>query len=129
DLPEATRGLPAPLTVTAARAPGFDEEIVLAAAGLPPNVAAALKNIPKGQNEVKVQLNPAAAAALGQFQVSFTGKAKHQNKEPLVATMPVSLVLALPFDLKVEPTPLKLTPGGKAKLKVTALRKGGFQRP
>jgi hypothetical protein len=129
DLPEATRGLPAPLTVTAVRAPGFDEEIVLAAAGLPPNVAAALKNIPKGQNEVKVQLNPAAAAPLGQFQVSFTGKSKYQNKEHLVATMPVPLVVALPFDLKVGPTPLKLTPGGKAKVKVTAVRKGGFQGP
>jgi hypothetical protein len=35
----------------------------------------------------------------------------------------------LPFDLKVEPMPLKLTPGGKAKLKVTATRKGGYQGP
>src|SRR5262249_8806808 len=64
DQPEAVRGLPAGLTITAAREPGFAEEIVLAPGGLPPNVAPMLKNIPKGQNEVKVQLTPAAAAPL-----------------------------------------------------------------
>jgi hypothetical protein len=43
--------------------------------------------------------------------------------------MPVALVLSLPFDLKVEPVPLKITQGGKVKLKVIATRKGGYQGP
>ena len=45
------------------------------------NVAAALKNIPKGQNDVKVTLTPTDKAALGSFPVTFTGKAKVQSKE------------------------------------------------
>jgi hypothetical protein len=129
DHPEAVRGVPATLTITANRAAGFTEDIVLAAVGLPPNVAPMLKNVPKGQNEVKVQLTPAANAPLGTFTVAFTGKAKFQNRDYTVTAPPVPLVLGLPFTLQVEPAVLKLTPGGKAKLKVTAVRKGGYQGP
>jgi hypothetical protein len=42
---------------------------------------------------------------------------------------PAPLVVALPFDLKAEPVPVKLLPGGKATLKVTATRKGGYAGP
>jgi hypothetical protein len=129
DQAEGIRGSPVPLTVTATRVPGFGEEIVLSAVGLPANVAPALKNIPKGENETKVQLNPAANAPLGQFPISIAGKAKYQNKDFSVTSQPVSLVLALPFDLRVEQVPLKLTPGGKAAVKVVANRKGGYQGP
>jgi hypothetical protein len=126
---EAARGTPAPLTVTAYRSPGFTEEIALAPVGLPPNVAPALKNIPKGQNEVKVQLNAALNATLGRFPISLTGKAKFQNREFDATAEPVDLVLALPFDLKVEPAAVKLTAGGKAMVKVTAVRRGGYAGP
>ncbi|MCC6421709.1 MAG: pre-peptidase C-terminal domain-containing protein [Gemmataceae bacterium] len=34
-----------------------------------------------------------------------------------------------PFALKVEPSPLKLAPGAKVKLKITAVRKGGYAGP
>jgi hypothetical protein len=129
DQAEYLRGGPVPVTITATRVAGFVEEIVLAPVGLPPNVAPALKNIPKGMNEVKAQLNPAANAPLAQFTISVTGKAKHQNKEYMVLAAPANLVLALPFDLKVEPAPLPIAPGAKAKIKVTAVRKGGYQGP
>jgi hypothetical protein len=129
DQPEALRGGPAALTITATRAPGFDEEIAITAAGVPANVAPALKNVPKGQNEVKAQLNVAANAAVGSFPVTFTGKAKFQNKDFSVEAAAVPLVVALPFDLKVEPAPVKLAPGDKAKVKVSAVRKGGYQGP
>jgi hypothetical protein len=129
DLPESLRGGPAAVTITATRAPGFDEEIAVTAAGLPANVAPALKNVPKGQSEVKAQLNVAANAAVGSFPITFTGKAKFQNKDFTVEAVPVPLVVALPFDLKVDPAPVKLTAGEKAKVKVSAVRKGGYQGP
>jgi hypothetical protein len=127
--PEQIRGGPAALTVTATRAAGFTEEIALTLLGLPANVAPALKNIPKEQNEVKAQVTPAANAALGQFTVSVSGRAKFQNKDYVVLAVPTRLVVALPFDLKVEPISLKLAPGSQDKMKVTAVRKGGYQGP
>jgi hypothetical protein len=39
------------------------------------------------------------------------------------------LVLALPFDLKVEPAVFKVEAGAKTKMKVLATRKGGYQGP
>jgi hypothetical protein len=129
DSSEFIRGGPVPITLTAVRAAGFMEEIVLAPVGLPPNVAPALKNIPKGQNEMKAQLTPAANAPLGKFLISVTGKAKFQNKDYVVIAAPADLVLSLPFDLKVEAPPIKLAPGDKAKIKVMAVRKGGYQGP
>jgi hypothetical protein len=79
DSPMAVPGMPAPFTITATRAPNFTGEIALTAAGLPGNVTAALKNIPAGQNEIKVQLAFAPAAAVGMFNFTVTGKAKHNN--------------------------------------------------
>jgi hypothetical protein len=61
--------------------------------------------------------------------VAFTGKAKAQNREFTVVTEPVTLNLTQPFELKVETAPLKLQPGGKAALKVSARRRGGYQGP
>jgi hypothetical protein len=129
DMPEAARGLPASVTISAARASGFAEEIALAPLAMPANVAAALKNIPKGQNEVKVQLTAAPAVPLGAHVLGFTGKAKHENVEYVVTAGPVNLVVVLPFDLKIEPVPFKLAPGAKAKIKVSAIRKGGYMGP
>lgn len=129
DQPEVLKGGTATVTVMAVRGPGFAEEITLAAANLPANVKPALKNIPKEQSEVKVQLVTDAKAAAGQFLVTFTGTAKFQDKSFTVTTLPVNLVVALPFELKVEGAPLKLKPGDKAKLTVTAVRKGGYQGP
>jgi hypothetical protein len=91
--PVASRGTPIPLIVRAARSPGFTEEIALSAVALPPNIAAAVQNIPKGQDEIHIQLNPAANAALGPFSMGITGKAKFQNKEFGVTSPPIDLEL------------------------------------
>jgi hypothetical protein len=129
DAGEALRGVAATVTVTAVRDAGFTEEITLAPGGLPPNVAAALKPIPKGANEVKVTLTPAANAAVGSFPFTLVGKAKYQTKDVTATSAPTQLVVSLPFALRAEPSPLKLVPGGKAVLKVTATRKGGYAGP
>jgi hypothetical protein len=129
DTAEALRGAAATVTVTAARDAGFTEEITLAPGALPPNVAPALKPIPKSANEVKVTLTPAANAALGSFTFTVVGKSKHQMKDVSATSAPAALVVALPFDLKAEPLPVKLLPGAKATVKVTATRKGGYAGP
>jgi hypothetical protein len=129
DAGEALRGTPATVTVTAVRDAGFTEEIALVPGPLPPGVAPALKPIPKGANEVKVTLTPAANTPLGSFTFLLTGKAKYQMKDVSGTSAPAPLVVSLPFDLKAEPLPVKLLPGGKATLKVTATRKGGYAGP
>jgi hypothetical protein len=129
DAGEALRGAAATVTVTAVRDAGFVEEIALSPGALPPNVAAALKPVPKGANEVKVTLTPAANAALGSFTFTLVGKSKHQTKDVSGTSAPAPLVVSLPFELKATPLPVKLLPGSKAVLKVTATRKGGYAAP
>ncbi len=128
---ELVRGVPTNLTVTATRQPGFTDAITFnPVVGLPPNVPVpAVKTIAKDQNEAKVAITAAANAPVGQYEFVLTGKTKFQNRDYIVSSLPVSLVIALPFDLQIEGAPLKLLPGDKAKLKVTAVRKGGYQGP
>lgn len=129
DTAESLRGVPVPLTITAQRAPGFAEEVELTASGLPANVTLPGLKIAKGQNEVKAQLTPAANAPVGQSPIRFSGKTKVGIKEFLVTSEPLNLVLVLPFELKIEPGALKIPQDGKAKIKITATRKGGYQGP
>jgi hypothetical protein len=129
--PEHVPGLPINVTITATRDAGFEEEITLnPVVGLPPTEKPpALKPIAKGQKDVKYQMTLSAKVPLGEHLLFFTGKTKFQNKELTAGALPASLVMALPFDLKVEP--FKLAAGEKegGKLKVTAVRKGGYQGP
>ena len=129
DTPESIRGGTSFATITVARADGFDAEIALAPIGLPQNVTTNAKSIPKGQNEVKVELKAAKNANLGEAPLTFSGKAKHMNKEFNVIAPPQNFVVALPFALKVEPTPVKVDAGEKVKFKVIAERKGGYKGP
>jgi hypothetical protein len=129
ELPEAVRGLSAMLVVTAARDPGFDGEIALAAAGLPPNVAAAPKPIAKGQTEAAIDLKVGEKAGLGSFAYSVVGRAQHEDRHYASTLLPPPLAVVLPFELKVEPNPVALDQGGKATLTVTAARKGGYGGP
>jgi hypothetical protein len=87
-------GKSATLTITAKRAPGFTAEIALTAAGLPPGVTAALKNIPVNQNEVKVQLTLAPTAKAGQpATITITGKVKYRERN-------VTATATAPFVIK-----------------------------
>ena len=53
---------------------------------MPANLTVALKNIPAGQNEIKVPVNLAANAAVGPFTLTITGKAKHNTRDYTVNT-------------------------------------------
>src|SRR5262249_5833394 len=129
DAAEHLRGGSATVTITATRDPGFTEEIALTATGQPANVTPALKNTAKGQNEVKAQFAVAANAHVAQFPIPSPGVPKYQGRVSSASSAPAPLVLPPPFTLAVTPTPLNVAQGGKAKLKVTAARKAGYQGP
>jgi hypothetical protein len=87
------------------------------------------KNIDKNQNSAQLALSAPVNVPLGRFAVRFRGTTKFQNRDFVITSTPAKVVLALPFALKVEPAPFKLTQGGKAKLKIIAARKGGYSGP
>jgi hypothetical protein len=127
--PDVLRGTPANITISATKGMGFDDAITITAVGLPPNVTAALKPLPKGSNDIQLQITAAANAPLGTFNVMFRGAAKAGGKDFAYYSAPLALSIALPFEVKVDPALLSLKPGAKGKVKVTAVRKGGFKGP
>jgi hypothetical protein len=128
---EAVPGLTAEVIFTAQRLPGFEEEISFAPpTGLPPKEAVpSLQPIPKGHNVARatVQLSPKVPP--GKFTVTFHARAKYHDADFAVQSPPLTLVVVRPFDLSISPAPVTITQGGKAKLKVTAVRRGGFDGP
>lgn len=129
--PEVLNTATAKLVIQAKRQPGFDDVITLnPPIGLPPNVAAPkVAAIAKGQAEIKVDVPLNPKAPLGEYLIVVNGKAKHMKRDFQGNSSAAKLVLTLPFALKVEPAALKLLPGQKAKLKITATRKAGYQGP
>jgi hypothetical protein len=117
------------LIVTATRETGFDGDINVAVAGLPPGVTAAPGAVPAGQAETQVEVKLTDKSGLGTFAFSVTGRGTHAGREVTATVLPPPLVVALPFELKVEPTQVPLDQGAKAELKVTAIRKGGYGGP
>jgi hypothetical protein len=125
---EGVRGMPLNLTVTATRATGFAEDIVLSVVNLPPNVAAAAKPIAKGANEAVFPISPAPNAPVGTFEPIIIGRGKFQGRDFTVSVAAPLTLEAASFELKAS-SPSALKPGDKAKLKVTAIRKGGYDGP
>ncbi len=93
DQPAGTPGKPLMLTVTVTRSAGFTGEVTLTATGLPANVTAALKPIPAGQNEIKVEIAPKENAAVGTFPITLSGKGRHRDRDVSANAAPVMLVL------------------------------------
>lgn len=122
--PQLLAGQSVTATVTATRAAGFTDPIVLGVTGLPPTVKAAPATIAKGQIETRMTLTAAANAKSGPLSVTITGKARFQNIDVSANTAAVSLaVVAAPFDLKIEPALIQIKQGAKVKIKVTATRR------
>ena len=132
DPPEGVPGGKATVIITATRDSGFDEEITLSPpTGLPPTIPPpkAVAAIGKGKMETSFPLDFNAKTPFGEYFVFVAAKTKHEGKEVSGAVPPLMLVLALPFELKVEPAAVSLIPGEKAKVKVSAIRKGGYKGP
>lgn len=67
--------------VTVKRSAGFAEEIALAPQGLPANVTAKLKPVPKGANEVEFEIAAAANAAPAPVNASLRATAKSAGRD------------------------------------------------
>jgi len=122
------KNLTGSLKVIAERSEGFNEAITLAVTpdakkgGLPGNVTAAVKPIPKDQTEVVITFTASEKAALGQFSVALNGTIK-QGKTTVTQTVPgVILNLQNPMSLTATPASGKLAAGGEVKVKVAVQR-------
>lgn len=122
------KSLTGSLKVFVDRSEGFNEAVTLAVTpdakkgGLPANITAGLKPIPKDQNEVVITFSATDKAALGQFTVGLTGTIK-QGKTTVTQSVP-SVILNLQNPLTVTATAAspKLTAGGEVKVKVSVQR-------
>jgi hypothetical protein len=129
--PEGAPGLPVNVTITATRAPGFAEEIAInPPQNLPATIPAPkIGSIAKDKTEVKFALDVTGKTPIGDYVILFSGKAKKDKTDINGDTSPLSFSVGQPFELKVEPSPINLAPGSKAKVKVTATRKAGYKGP
>jgi hypothetical protein len=129
--PQSVPGIPATVTLTATRDKEFADEIaILPPVNLPPNVAVPkIPNIAKGKTEVSFPLDLNGKVPMGEFAVLFSAKGKLKDGDAYTSAMPLNLVLGPPFELKVEPALLAMNPGDKAKIKITAVRHGGYKGP
>ncbi len=119
------------IIVTANRDSGFDGEITLnAPTGLPPTIPVpkSMPAIEKGKTKCSFMLDLNPKTPLGAHFVTVGAKGKHQDKE-IAANGLLLVELVAPFELKVEPAEVLLKPGRGAKLKVTAIRHGGYKGP
>jgi hypothetical protein len=130
------RSLKANVKVIAERGEGMDEEIALAlpdpkATGisLPGNVTAALKPVPKGQNEVEIEFTAAEKAPLGEFTANLIATHKKGDTTVTQPVPGVGLKLDEPFRLTLETGEGKLAKGGELKVKVIAARNPAFAAP
>jgi hypothetical protein len=132
DPPEGIPGGKAKVTIIAIRDAGFDDEITFTPpTGLPATIPApkTVAAIGKGKTETSFPLDLNVKTPMGEYFVNLTAKSKYQGKDVAATVPPLMLTLGLPFDLKIEPAKLSLKAGEKMKLKITALRKGGYVGP
>jgi hypothetical protein len=131
DPPQGIPGGKAQVTITATRDAGFNEEITLTApTGLPATIPAPkLAAIAKGKNEISFALDVNAKTPMGEYFVMVGAKAKHMGNDYSAAAPPLMLVVGLPFELTSDAPMVSLKPGEKTKLKITAMRKGGYKGP
>ncbi len=132
--------LTAKFKVIAKRQKDYTEPITLAVAnindggpkpvsGLPPNVSAALKPIPKDQQEIEITLTANGKAPLGEFTVVLDGtlkKGKQTIKQPAAS---LSVKLAKAYTLTIEPNAVTFKPEGKQKIQVKVDRNPAFTGP
>ena len=116
------------LKVIVDRDEGFNEAVTLAVTpdpkqgGLPANVTAGLKPIPKDKNEIVITFAGTDKAALGEFTAALTGTIK-QGKTTVVQTVPgFTLKLQAPMTLALTPEAEQVEVGKELKAKVKVER-------
>lgn len=130
DAADTMAGSTPTVTITAKRAEGFNEEIAInPPVGLPANVGAKVTTIPKDKTETKFPLDVNAKAALGEYFLLISGKAKIEKRDVVSDPAVLQLIISPPFDFSAGSKDVKLVPGGKAKINFKVVRKGAFKGP
>ncbi len=123
--------LSATVTIKANRTADFGEEIALAVEpakdGLPPEVAVALKPIPKAENAVAIVVSAKTKAPLGDFTIVLNGTGKKDKASSSQAAPGIRISLQAPYTLKAEN--VTIARGATAKMKVTAERNPAYTGP
>jgi Bacterial pre-peptidase C-terminal domain len=129
------KDLSATVKVISARTEGFGEDIALAVIpaapqpGLPPGVAAAVKPIVKGSNEIEITFTANAQAPLGDFSVVLTGTGKQGNATVVQPIPALAVSLQPPFALKPDFAGAIVAKGQELKIKVIAERNPAYAGP
>src|SRR5207237_3408598 len=96
DPPGVEKGKPGKLVVEVTRGEGADADITLAPLFLPPNVAPAIKPVPKGQTKAEIPVNAAPNAANGPASLVFRLTTKVGGKDYVVTPPPVVIDIMEP---------------------------------
>lgn len=127
------KDLSATVKVVAERGAEIDEEIALAITpaqnGLPPGITAAVKPIPKGQNEVEIVFSGNNQAPLGEFTANLAATHKKGNVTVAQPVPGVGLSLQAPLTMSVDAAGGKLPAGGTLKVKVAVRRNPALSAP
>lgn len=127
--PESVPTRSVEIEIRAERTPGFADAIaLLPVEGGPPNIKMPkLPAIPKGQDMVKFKVDIPTNVPIGSFPVTFRGQTG--GALPLAYSEPVPWVIARPMALQTDSNNISLKPKASTKLKVTAVRQGGYDGP
>ena len=79
--------------VTVTRAKDFDGEITLAAVSMPAGITPKFKPIPKGANEVELELTVTPTAPLGANSIVLKGTAKVKGKDASAIATPIMMTI------------------------------------
>ncbi len=112
--------------VTAKRLNNFPAPITLAVEGLPQGFQAKVQPIAQGQAAADITLTGPAELPLGEHKITIKGSGEFQNQPKTVTLANVALKVVAPLDVAVA-APVTIPPGGKQKIKITAVRRGGEQ--
>lgn len=130
DAPAVGRFVKTPLVIAARKDKFFDEEIQLEITNLPGNVAVAAKPIPKGQRQVVLEIDSKANTPLGEFpNVIVVGRAVVRGEPLTIFANLVELAIKPAFALTAAAPAVKISPGGKVSVTVTANRLPAYGGP
>ncbi|MGL5097199.1 MAG: PPC domain-containing protein, partial [Planctomycetia bacterium] len=127
--PRVARFLKTNLEASVAKAKFFDEEVTVVVANLPANVTVAAKPIPKGQQTVALEIESKPNTPVGDFTLIVSGKSTRGGRpfQLFAAALPIQIGPA--FSLTFAASEVKMKPGTKTKIIVTAERLAGFEGP
>ncbi len=112
--------------VTAKRLNNFPDAITLAVEGLPQGFQAKVQPVAQGKADADITLTGPAELPAGEHKITIKGSGTFQNQPKTVTLSNIVLKIVAPLDVAVA-APVVIPPGGKQKIKVTAVRRGGEQ--